>query len=68
MKSLFESKIVADYHRRESAVRAGDPDAEDASDRTEIQTFSKARLDDSVQPDLPRASFISYLTALNKNQ
>ena len=26
--------------------------------------FSKARIEDLIQPDLPRASLISYLTAL----
>ena len=30
----------------------------------ETAMFSKARIDDLTQPDLPRASFISYLTAL----
>jgi len=30
----------------------------------ETAMFSKARIDDLIQPDLPRASFISYLRAL----
>ena len=58
-----DPKLVHEELRTIQWAAAEAAEAGEVGSDTSLTIFSKAWADDLIQPDLPRASFISYLTA-----